>query len=190
MAEATRKYAALSSELEMLKEPHASEGRSFGFGRRRISGRERPIVAGRKMKDLKLAFSEYYLSLVILQTYQNLNFTGFRKILKKHDKMLNNDGGAKWRSEYVETAHFYTNKSIDKLIQDTESCFTQDLEGGDRQKAMKRLRVPPLGEPPSPWITFKVQIIPTVAVLLSAHAIRTIYVINSRWACFAAPSSY
>ena len=41
----------------------------------------------RKLHDLKLAFSEFYLSLVLLQNYQTLNFTGFRKILKKHDKV-------------------------------------------------------------------------------------------------------
>jgi hypothetical protein len=78
--------------------------------------------------------------------------------LKKHDKNLSNDAGAKWRCDCVETAHFYTNKSIDKLIGDTESAVTQDLEGGDRQKAMKKLRVPPLGEDQSPWITFKVNL--------------------------------
>lgn len=41
----------------------------------------------RKAYDLKLAFSEFYLSLILLQNYQNLNFTGFKKILKKHDKV-------------------------------------------------------------------------------------------------------
>lgn len=41
----------------------------------------------RKLHDLKLAFSEFYLSLILLQNYQTLNFTGFRKILKKHDKV-------------------------------------------------------------------------------------------------------
>lgn len=41
----------------------------------------------RKQHDLKLAFSEFYLSLILLQNYQTLNFTGFRKILKKHDKV-------------------------------------------------------------------------------------------------------
>lgn len=41
----------------------------------------------RKMHDLKLAFSEFYLSVILLQNFQNLNFTGFRKILKKHDKV-------------------------------------------------------------------------------------------------------
>lgn len=41
----------------------------------------------RKAYDLKLAFSEFYLSLILLQNYQNLNVTGFKKILKKHDKV-------------------------------------------------------------------------------------------------------
>lgn len=40
-----------------------------------------------KTYDLKLALSEFYLSLVLLQNYQSLNYTGFRKILKKHDKV-------------------------------------------------------------------------------------------------------
>ncbi|KAK8769538.1 hypothetical protein V5799_013995 [Amblyomma americanum] len=47
------------------------------------------------------------------------------------------------------------------------------LEGGDRQKAMKRLRVPPLGDQQSPWVTFKVglfsgaYIVLVIAVVLS-----------------------
>lgn len=76
--------------------------------------------------------------------------------MKKHDKLLSVDYGARWRTDHVELAHFYVNKDIDRLINETESLVTQDMEGGDRQKAMKRLRVPPLGEQQSPWITFKV----------------------------------
>lgn len=49
-------------------------------------GNQAPV---RKVRELKLAFSEFYLSLILLQNYQNLNFTGFRKILKKHDKVNN-----------------------------------------------------------------------------------------------------
>ena len=41
----------------------------------------------RKAYDLKLAYSEFYLSLILLQNYQSLNSTGFKKILKKHDKV-------------------------------------------------------------------------------------------------------
>jgi SPX domain protein involved in polyphosphate accumulation len=99
-----------------------------------------------KISDLKLAFSEFYLSLILLQNYQNLNFTGFRKILKKHDKvtclfslllayssiihlnqLIQTTAGAKWRTEHVEQAHFYTNKDIDKLLSETEATVTHEL---------------------------------------------------------------
>jgi hypothetical protein len=47
---------------------------------------------------------------------------------------------------YVETAPFNLTKKVDTLINDVENLFTQHLEGGDRQRAMKRLRVPPFEE--------------------------------------------
>ncbi|XP_076378767.1 solute carrier family 53 member 1 [Megalopta genalis] len=168
LAEATRKYAALHSELKTALELQQGGGKNKG------KVNIKPLLPTRKLRELKLAFSEFYLSLILLQNYQNLNYTGFRKILKKHDKLLSVDTGSKWRVECVEIAHFYTSKDIDKLIQDTEATVTNDLEGGDRQRAMKRLRVPPLGEHQSPWTTFKVGlfsgsfIVLFVAVVLSA----------------------
>jgi xenotropic and polytropic retrovirus receptor 1 len=95
------------------------------------------------INDLKLAFSEYYLFLILVQNYQSLNFTGFRKIFKKHDKLYKTESGAEWRINNVECAHFYTNKLVDSLIAETENLFTKKLENGNRQKAMERLRVPP-----------------------------------------------
>merc|ERR1712131_167715 len=96
------------------------------------------------VKELKLACTEFYLNLVLIQNYQELNFTGFRKILKKHDKLMESTSGAEWREKHVESAPFYTNKQISNFISQTEAIFINDLEGGDRSKAMKRLRVPPL----------------------------------------------
>lgn len=87
------------------------------------------------------------------------------------------DTGSKWRTEFVETSHFHTSKDIDRLIQETEVTVTTGLEGGDRQRAMKRLRVPPLGEHQSPWTTFKVGlfsgsfVVLFVAVVLSGNFI-------------------
>lgn len=166
LAEATRKFATLNSELKASLDA-LRDGRMSRF---RQEVKHKPA---RKIQELKLAFSEFYLSLILLQNYQTLNHTGFRKILKKHDKLLNCDLGAKWRQENVETSHFYVNKDIDKLIHDTEALVTNELEGGDRQRAMKRLRVPPLGEQQSPWTTFKVGlfsgsfIVLLIAVVLS-----------------------
>lgn len=66
------------------------------------------------------------------------------------------DDGRHYREQQVESSHFYTNTDIIRLISEVESTVTQELEFGDRQKAMKRLRVPPLGEKQTPWTTFKV----------------------------------
>lgn len=91
-------------------------------------------------------------------------------------QLLSNDSGVKWREEHVETSHICTNKDIDQLITDTEATVTNELEGGDRQKAMKRLRVPPLGEQQSPWTTFKVGlfsgsfIVLLIAVVLAGNS--------------------
>lgn len=137
MAEATRKYAALSIEL---KESLEAAQKANTKKHKQAAG-----IPPRKVQELKLAFSEFYLSLILLQNYQNLNHTGFRKILKKHDKLLRVEYGARWRQEHVETSHFFVNKDIDRIIHETEAAVTTELEGGDRQRAMKRLRVPPLG---------------------------------------------
>jgi SPX domain protein involved in polyphosphate accumulation len=80
MAEATRKFAALQNELRIS----LGDNRNNKL-RQKTGGRSN--VPARKIQELKLAFSEFYLSLILLQNYQNLNFTGFRKILKKHDKV-------------------------------------------------------------------------------------------------------
>ncbi|CAL8072122.1 unnamed protein product [Calicophoron daubneyi] len=109
----------------------------------------------RKIHDLKLAFSEFYLSLVLLQNYQTLNFTGFRKILKKHDKLFRRNNGLAWHHHNVEPASFNTNREVDDLIAKVEAVYTEKLEQGDRQKAMKRLRVPPLAERHSPMALFR-----------------------------------
>lgn len=91
--------------------------------------------------------------------------------------MLAVDTGAKWREQNVDLSPFYTNKEIDRLIAETETIVTTELEGGDRQKAMKRLRVPPLNEQKSPWTTFKVGlfsgsfIVLFIAAVLSGNSV-------------------
>lgn len=173
LAEATRKYSGLRSDLHDAQEEQF-HGKERSFRSKHILRKK--SVPARKIQELKLAFSEFYLSLILLQNYQNLNFTGFRKILKKHDKLLSQDVGATFRTDQVEQSHFYTNKDIDRLIQETESLVTQDIEHGDRQKAMKRLRVPPLGEQQSPYTTFKVGLFSgAFVVLLGAVVLSSVF---------------
>lgn len=82
LAEAMRKFSTLKSELDLLS---SSAIKMKDYGKKSDSNRLN--LPQRKVQELKLAFSEFYLSLILLQNYQNLNFTGFKKILKKHDKV-------------------------------------------------------------------------------------------------------
>ncbi|XP_055778763.1 xenotropic and polytropic retrovirus receptor 1 homolog [Salvelinus fontinalis] len=176
LAEAQRRFATLQNELQSSLDAQR-ESNAPGLRKRKtvfhLSQEER--CKHRNIKDLQLAFSEFYLSLILLQNYQNLNFTGFRKILKKHDKILETPRGADWRVAHVEVAPFYTCKKITQLISETETLVTTELEGGDRQKAMKRLRVPPLGaaQPALAWTTFRVGLYCGVFIVLAISFLLT-----------------
>jgi SPX domain protein involved in polyphosphate accumulation len=52
-------------------------------------------------KRLKEAICEFYLFAKKLQAYQELNFTAFRKINKKHDKIMNSEEGEIRMSQIV-----------------------------------------------------------------------------------------
>ncbi|XP_022106276.1 xenotropic and polytropic retrovirus receptor 1 homolog [Acanthaster planci] len=170
-AEAMRRFAQLSDELRQVDSQTVAN--SATLRRRRSSiflldNSEVKVAKSdrRKVSDLKLAFSEFYLSLVLLQNYQKLNFTGFRKILKKYDKMMKSVKGAEFRISKVESAPFYTSKHIDNLILETETSYINDLEEGNRQKAMNKLRVPPLGAKGTNWTTFRMGLFSGIFLVL------------------------
>ncbi len=54
----------------------------------------------------------------------------------------------------MDCAPFYVNKETDRMIEETENVVTTYLEDGNRQRAMKRLHIPPIGEHQSIWTTF------------------------------------
>ena len=96
IGEAARKFAALQSDLSSaVTVSDRRKNAKSGLRHRRQSEIVVPNdmldkkKTRKSMHDIKLAFSEFYLSLILLQNYQTLNFTGFRKILKKHDKVIN-----------------------------------------------------------------------------------------------------
>lgn len=55
----------------------------------------------RKINELKSAFSELYLMLVLLKNYQSLNSSGFQKILIKHDRLFQTTRGDEWWYVYL-----------------------------------------------------------------------------------------
>ncbi len=98
----------------------------------------------RQKENLKLLLSEFYLNVSLLQNYQQLNHTGFRKILKKHDKVGQSTRGKNFFKEQVCANYFWKTPELARLIDTTEKLMIEKLEEGDRSKAMNKLRVPPL----------------------------------------------
>ena len=111
----------------------------------------------RKREALKEIISEYYLSITLLQNFQQLNHTGFRKILKKFDKLARSERGGRYFKGTICSYYFWVSKEPDQLILQTETVMIDKLENGNRSKAMNRLRVPPLGKKDkrSHWATLR-----------------------------------
>lgn len=149
-SETMARYTKLTSEfhrqLELLHQ------QSRGKEKSDIKGKKVVAIHPARIKKLenkiydkfRMAFSEYYLNLILLQNYQALNYTGFRKILKKYDKVMESKRGKKCFASHVRGTYFEKSKEVEKLIEHTEKFVTNTLEKGDRNQAMQKLRVPPL----------------------------------------------
>lgn len=142
-AEASHKLREYSEEIEILTAVRAN---------RRT---QRLHSTRSKHRSLKTALSEFYLSLSLLQNFQQLNHTGFRKILKKHDKLTRSKRGKDLFQHKVCASYFWESKKLANMIERTEILMIDKLEDGNRSKAMNKLRVPPLEKRDvrSHWVT-------------------------------------
>ncbi|KAL0388395.1 UNVERIFIED_CONTAM: Phosphate transporter [Sesamum radiatum] len=85
------------------------------------------------------AFVELYRGLGLLKTYSSLNMVAFTKILKKFDKVANQQASASYL-KVVKRSHFISSDKVVRLMDEVESLFTQHFANNDRKKAMKFLR--------------------------------------------------
>lgn len=182
IAESQGKYHELNAELLAFKEfvqTRADQSQKVSKKlRHRLGGKRSPSSHlnrehAKTAQQLKLAFSEFYLALVLVQNYQQLNATGFRKILKKHDKLTMNERGLNWRINRVEKSSFFLNREIETLINNVETSVINELEGGNRQAGMKRLKVPPLSEKQHSTTTFSLGLFLGAFVVLGVAILLT-----------------
>eukprot|EP00047_Mylnosiga_fluctuans_P024087 m.152176 g.152176 ORF g.152176 m.152176 type:complete len:663 (+) comp9774_c0_seq10:2653-4641(+) len=137
-ASATKRLAQLAIQVT-----HVQPATSVNiFNIRRILGISNAVSPNaRSLSTLRAAFEEFYRLLDMLKVFRDLNYTGFRKIMKKFDK---NTGLA--CSDRVMTVMasrpFKTSAVLQSLITRTEKLYIDRIENGDRQRAMRRLRVP------------------------------------------------
>nr|XP_014341088.1 PREDICTED: xenotropic and polytropic retrovirus receptor 1 [Latimeria chalumnae] len=214
LAEAQRRFATLQNELQSSLDAQRESSNLSTVRQRRkkvfhLSHEAR--VHHRNLKDLKLAFSEFYLSLILLQNYQaslhpsrksamkltsavkykssTAQIEAFCSFLNKnHFASLHGDCSIQEKAlfiligtddiELVFTRRGQAKKCVKTAFSNSshianenkengteygrvvlkDTLVTTELEHGDRQKAMKRLRVPPLGaaQPAPAWTTFRV----------------------------------
>ncbi|PIN14304.1 putative small molecule transporter [Handroanthus impetiginosus] len=129
----TRTIAAVTS---MLWEDLGNNPKKGGGGGGEYINRKK-IQRAEKM--IRGAFVELYRGLGLLKTYSSLNMVAFTKILKKFDKVANQQASASYL-RVVKRSHFISSDKVVRLMDEVESLFTQHFASNDRKKAMKFLR--------------------------------------------------
>ncbi|KHN97801.1 spx [Metarhizium album ARSEF 1941] len=92
---------------------------------------------------LKKRIISLYVQLCELKSYVQLNKTGFSKILKKFDKILDKELKGPFMRANVDTAYPFkpeTKKTIEENIEKMEDAYAEVVTGGDRELAKKDLR--------------------------------------------------
>ncbi|KAL2092335.1 hypothetical protein ACEWY4_012133 [Coilia grayii] len=169
LLEAKRKMAAFGPSpeggppLEMSQEQTQApltQGRCWGRHGDHMSDLLRVCRANPDFQQLRLATSELHLNLVYLQSYQQLNYNAFCKIMKKYDTKFVSEQGQRWKTETLDTSLLNTDchgaqQLMDKL--EVGSSLMVHLEGEDRQRALHSLRVPQRGlqQSEQKWIMFR-----------------------------------
>ncbi|CAF1078303.1 unnamed protein product [Rotaria sordida] len=133
LSESIRRFEQLHTELNYFKKSLIiNESEQIIIRRRRQRYRKILRSNYNHIDDLKLAFSELYLLLVLLQNYQTLNYMGFKKILTKHDKLFHKINGIEWFKTNIDSSPFVSNQQVSNLIDEVEILVTDHLENGNR----------------------------------------------------------
>ena len=92
---------------------------------------------------LKKRIISLYVQLCELKSYVQLNRTGFRKVLKKFDKILDKELKDSYLPTHVDSAYPFkddTKKILERKIEEMETAYTNVVTAGDRELAKKDLR--------------------------------------------------
>ncbi|CAE6434665.1 unnamed protein product [Rhizoctonia solani] len=102
-----------------------------------------PDAYRRAKKKLKKAVLEFYKSLEHLQNYRILNVTGFRKALKKFDKITKMNIQEQYMRERVDGRDFMSGETCSCLLKEVEQIYATQFAQGNEKKARGRLRAGP-----------------------------------------------
>ncbi|KAL2753751.1 hypothetical protein ACRALDRAFT_1010593, partial [Sodiomyces alcalophilus JCM 7366] len=92
---------------------------------------------------LKKRITNIYVQLCELRSYVQLNKTGFRKVLKKFDKIMDKDLRPKYMAVHVEPAYPFreeTMRNLDENIAKVVTAYAKLMTDGDEEVARQDLR--------------------------------------------------
>lgn len=92
---------------------------------------------------LKKKIIDVYVRLCELKSYTQLNRTGFSKVLKKFDKIVDRRLRSKYMDSFVDTAYPFrheTSKALEDMIQNVVKAYAEIVTNGDIEAATKDLR--------------------------------------------------
>lgn len=99
-------------------------------------------------RDVRFLFkrriTNLFVSFSSLKSYLELNYSGFRKILKKYDKVLDSDLQGRYMHDVVEDAVPFTRNSKDKLngaINQLIGLYAKCVTSGDSSAALQELKL-------------------------------------------------
>ncbi|KAF5093293.1 hypothetical protein DV451_005173 [Geotrichum candidum] len=122
-----------------LEEESAEEGEEISRDYVKHNKDDNHIPYPVARRQIKIAIGEFYRSLELLESYQTLNQTAFRKMTKKFDKMT----GRSLQKPYMEkvsSSYFCQSEIVDDLIRKTEDMFAMYFENGNHKHAVEKLR--------------------------------------------------
>ncbi|XP_063934057.1 solute carrier family 53 member 1-like isoform X2 [Zophobas morio] len=88
---------------------------------------------------IKQSFVELFRRINLLEGYSFLNYTGFNKILKKHDKQSKLKLKKIFMNNYILGAVFADTSNLKELLGKVEEIFSTIFENGDKLKARRQL---------------------------------------------------
>ncbi|KAK7686014.1 hypothetical protein QCA50_010825 [Cerrena zonata] len=90
-------------------------------------------------KKLKKAVLECYRGLEILNNYRTLNMIGFRKALKKFEKIAKMPAQQAYTVEKIEPNTFASSATVQGMLKEIEELYAARFTHGDKKKAIQRL---------------------------------------------------
>ncbi|THU92838.1 EXS-domain-containing protein [Dendrothele bispora CBS 962.96] len=133
------------SELDDKEERNTSKFTAFSPG----NGKDHQYLPPRALdpdeyqrakRTLKKAVLEHYRGLEMLHNYRVLNITGFRKALKKFEKVTKIPALDAYMTEKVETSAFASDKNVQMMMSEMIALYADRFVNGDEKRARKRLR--------------------------------------------------